>query len=120
MNQEIEFAIFRRDGQISSEELKQRLEAAPGWNPAISLEIHQPAIDTRSVDPTFISAACTAGGVVVGALLGALGKVVESLGKQRISLEFEDGSRIDVEARNALRIIDELLPRLGRKTIVRI
>jgi hypothetical protein len=114
MIDQFQFVIVRRDDQVSSAELKNRLEAAPMWDATIQMEIVKSTLDTRPVDPTFLGVVA-AGSAAIGALFGALGNVVQSLGKQKIVIHWSDGTTIEVEGRNAEEMIKRVIAQLESK-----
>jgi hypothetical protein len=112
--QEFEFVIVRRDDRISTAELKSRLESAPDWDASIQLKILKSELDIRPADPTVL-AAIAAGSAAIGALFAALGGIVQSLGKQKITIRWQDGTSVEVEGRSAEEIIRRVLPLLESK-----
>lgn len=114
MIQEFEFMIVRRDDRISTTQLKSRLESAPEWDESIQLQILKSELDIRPVDPTVLSA-IVAGSAAIGALFAALGGVAQSLGKQKITIRWQDGTSVEVEGRNAEEIVRKVLPLLESK-----
>jgi hypothetical protein len=112
MVRQFEFVIVRQDDQLSSSELKSRLESTPCWDRSIQLQILKSELDTRPTDPTFLSA-IAAGSAAIGALFGALGGIAQSLGKQRIVVRWQNGASVEVEGRNAEDIIQRVIPLLA-------
>lgn len=119
----MEILIVRRDDTLSSKELKDRLENLPDWDNSIKLEIKDiQSIRLRSVDPTVLVAICGMAGGALGALITGILKVKsakESI-REKVVLVTKDGLRIEIESRNALEKIPELIKLVKLMEIKRI
>lgn len=115
MSDQCQFVIVRSDDQLSSAQLKNRLESEPSWDSSIQMEIIKSSLDTLpAVDPTFISVVA-AGSAAIGALFAALGNVIQFLGKQKIVIRWPDGTTVEVEGRNASDLVSKVIAQLESK-----
>lgn len=120
MDNNIEIFIVRDDDDLTSEQLKQQLEQLPDWDSSIRLDVRMPEHQSRQMDPSFLSAICTVGGTVLGALISSLLNAAQARGKQKITIQFPNGSSIEVEGRNATETLNKLLPLIESKTIIKL
>ena len=114
MVDQFQFVIVRCDDRLSSAELKNRLEAEPTWDSSIQMAIVKSTLNTRPTDPNFPKAVATSS-AAIGALFAALATVVQSLGKQKIVIRWPDGTTVEVEGRNAEKIVSRVIAQLELK-----
>jgi len=119
MDRAIELLIISRDEDLESGELKAQLEQLPSWDSSIRLEVRPAEHRLRSVDTSVLVAACTAGGAVLGNFIMNLLEVIKTRQRQKITIKFDD-TLIEVEGPKAAETIQELLPKIQSRAIIRI
>lgn len=109
----MEIMIVRKDDTFSSQSVKEALERQPDWDHSISLEVRLvQGLKLRSIDPTVLVAIVSAAGSMVGNLIVSLLQLVRQRGMEKIVLEFVDGRRIEIEAKDATKVLPELIKML--------
>jgi hypothetical protein len=108
-----EIRIVSSDDVLSSNKLKEELEGVGGWDHSIRLEtrVEEHAL-YRTVDPTVLVAIFTMSGTAIGALITGLLQIAQANAKEKIVLVSKNGSRIEIEAKDAQSKIPELVEML--------
>jgi hypothetical protein len=106
----MQIKIIRTDDTFCSQDLKDYFEKMPGWDTSVTLKIEQPQVKaTRTIDPTVLVAIIGIVGTSLGALIAGLLQILQEKHRERIVLVTKSGLRIEVEARNAMDKVPELI-----------
>jgi hypothetical protein len=117
----MEIMIVRKDDTFTSQAVKAALERQPDWDRSISLEVRSvQGLRLRSIDPTVLVAIVSAAGSIVGNLIVALLQLVRQRGLEKVVLEFGDKRRIEIEAKEATKVLPELIKMLESAELKRI
>ena len=117
----MEIRIVRTDDNLTSQQLKERLETLPGWEQTITLEVLQErSTRLRQLDQAVLLATVSAVAATLGVLISGLLQIAQANYKERIVLVSKKGLRIELETRHALKKLPELIELLKLMDIDRI
>ena len=114
----IEIFIARSDDDLTSAELKQELERLSNWDPSIRLDAYVPAQEIRTVDPTVLRVLVSSGALRV--LVAGIFQIAQTRGRQKVAIQFPDGTVFEYEGRNPIAAVEKVLPKLQPQTIITI
>lgn len=115
---EIVIAVSSQSKPVA--QLKESLEQH--LNPAgsdVTLELREPKVKYRALDPTVLVAIVGAAGAGLGALITGLLQVGQQMAARKIVLEAQGGQKLEVPADTPPDKIDHLLDRLSQMNEVK-
>ncbi|HWS55874.1 MAG TPA: hypothetical protein VN228_17170 [Pyrinomonadaceae bacterium] len=98
------------------ESLEQQLTPAAA---DVQLELRQPKVKYRGLDPNVLVAVVGAAGAGLGALITGLMQLRNQMAARKIVLEAEGGQKLEVPADTPMEKLDQLLERLNRMNEVK-